>query len=165
MGFKTPLKGYLKVSDLRFKDVSQHTIEDAANFLLGDFIGSGLSRRVYKCKFNSSLIIKIEYSNDFDQNIFEWHIWNAVKNTPLEKWFAPVEHCSADGKLLAMRRCSAIKKENLPEEIPAIIADIRQCNWGMYKKHPVCFDYGFENVLSNAIKANRMKKVVWDTND
>jgi hypothetical protein len=67
----------------------QFLIRYALNFWVDKQIGSGAFRRVYSLG-SKEMVLKLEYSGKEFCNVLEAKVWWAVKDTPLEEWFAPV---------------------------------------------------------------------------
>ncbi len=106
-------------------------------------IGFGSTRTVYAiCQQN---VIKHERPNNH-QNMAEWHLWNAVKDTPLKNWFCPCEGISAAGRWLWMQRAEPVSE--VPKRLPTWLLgyDLTASNFGLLRGKPVLVDYGYENL-------------------
>lgn len=129
------------------------------NTLIGREIGRGSTRVVYQTPMSSELVIKFETAKDF-QNVQEFLIWDEVKGTEHEKWFAPVRFISSCSRILVQEKTEAIPPAMFPSELPSYFTDIKQANFGLLDGRIVCHDYGyFRGTFLGLTK--RMKKVTW----
>ncbi|WP_237133800.1 hypothetical protein [Pseudohongiella sp. O18] len=131
---------------------------DMFDFICGPQIGFGISRATYECQLFPDCVVKIEYDGEYHQNILEWQAWRHVMATELAKWFAPCLFISPCGKILIQKRTKELKR--YPEKIPAFFTDTKNNNWGSYKGHPVCHDYGC-NLLMEKGMTKAMRKAHW----
>lgn len=131
------------------------------SLIIGKQIGSGGSRRVYECAFNESKVIKLEWSNTY-QNIIEWETWERVRDKPtIAKWFAPCIQMSRNGLLLIQTRAEPLPKNyHLPRRLPGFLSDIKADNFGLINGALVCTDYG--TMLARAIKHTELTSVTWE---
>lgn len=138
----------------------KETFEDGFNLLCGERIASGMTRHVYDCNVDKSLVVKVESAEvrTHFQNLMEWFVWRAVCGTAYEKWFAPVVEISPNGRLLLMKRTKPAS--TLPDKMPAFLADFKPSNFGLYQGRLVCHDYG-SNLLMQEGLSKRMRKVDW----
>lgn len=114
---------------------------DFISIFLGSLIDTGLSRTVYGCRMDNSLVIKIEQDDYYKQNVAEWLIWDHVAhNEKYSRWFAPCEWLSPNGRVLLQKRTFPI--ETLPKRLPPYLGDQKPENFGLYKGRVVCHDYG-----------------------
>lgn len=120
-------------------------------------LGSGAFRTVYGSEVLPNSVIKVEEGAQSFQNVVEWETWKRVKDTPLEKWFAPCEKISACGAVLIMARTSPPSK--YPALVPAFFTDLKRKNFGVYKGRFVCHDYGV--TLWEGGFTKRMRKAGW----
>ena len=120
--------------------------------LMGKRLGGGVYREVYEVMGpQTGLVVKIEHSDTKEFcNVAEWHIWNEVKGTAWEPWFAPCVSISHSGSVLIMKRTKPLKR--MPLELPEIFADTHIDNWGTYKGRVVCHDYGFHAIMERGLK-------------
>lgn len=121
---------------------------DLVGLFLGKELGDGMSRRVYEFIQDKSCVVKVEDAGDKFQNVFEWKVWQAVKDTKYAKWFAPCVDISANGIFLIQKRVEMIPKAQYPEEIPPFFTDLKYANFGLFNKRFVCFDYGTIHFLA-----------------
>jgi hypothetical protein len=117
---------------------------DAFNLLCGRIIGYGMTRQVFECNVDKKYVVKVEVGEPRThfQNIMEWMVWRRVSGTNMEKWFAPVHEMSPDGRVLLMHRTMLAGLSDMPKKMPAFFSDFKMANYGMYKGHLVCHDYG-----------------------
>lgn len=116
---------------------------------LGEKIGRGMSRKVYKytCPLTGTddrAVVKYEgqvVAGAF-QNITEWEIWTWVRGTPMQKWFAPCYSISPCGLYLIQARVEPLRRKEWPKKLPAFIGDLKPENFGMYEGRVVACDYG-----------------------
>lgn len=69
---------------------------------IGDLIGRGNYRYIYKHKYDSNLVIKKTMNGKPNQNIVEWKLWNKIKNTQYKDIFCPCIEISNDQIYLIM---------------------------------------------------------------
>lgn len=137
---------------------------DGFNLLCGRQIGSGMTRQVFECNVDKSLVVKVEQAEvrTHFQNLVEWLAWSRVAGTVYEKWFAPVIEISPDGRLLLMKRVEPAPTKSLPDLMPAFFTDFKSSNYGFYSGRFVCCDYG-SHLLHEVGMSKRLKKVDWRT--
>jgi hypothetical protein len=140
-------------------------IRYALNLWVDKQIGSGAFRRVYSLG-NPEMVLKIEYSGKEFCNVLEAKVWWAVKDTPLEEWFAPVIDIDTMGVALLQSRTKPFdSEEEFKAQIakthggalPAFFDDVHFGNFGMLDGKVVCHDYGFTHFLDEAVKLNWQK--------
>lgn len=142
-------------------EFAQAVTIDLHALFLGKRLGGGLSREVFEFVYDSRFVVKVETESHF-QNVTEYTVWEAVKDTEWAKWFAPVKLISPLGTTLIMRRAvqaedaPAKAKVNFPRMLPDFLADSRMCNWGWLDGRWVMIDYGFTRLLSKGFKRVRM---------
>lgn len=134
--------------------------------LCGDYLGTGLSREVYQCAFDPTLVIKIE-SKDGDsyfQNVREWTLWrDAVRvGVRASKWFAPCVFISPCGLYLVQKKCIPLGADKLPRRVPVFFTDIKRDNWGDYNGRPVCYDYAINLANTRALESKLTRSACWD---
>lgn len=137
---------------------------DALEFVdlfCGDELGSGIDRRVFECKLDPAIVIKIERPDTTRfQNILEFQTWNDLGHTPLGKWLAPVRRVSDSGFVLLMAKTEPVPKGKLPLRMPEWLTDCKASNYGMLEGRVVCHDYGTNLIIAHASK--RLRKVHWN---
>lgn len=133
---------------------------DFYSAVIGDRLGEGAYRAVYRCVFDPKLVFKFETAKGTFSNVSEWDIYSEVRGTPLEKWFAPCVHIADNGNVLIQYYARTIKPKELPKRIPGFFTDLQPTNWGMYRGHPVCRDYGMNHAMRLGLKT-KMKPASW----
>ena len=131
---------------------------DLFNMLCHDRIGYGMSRQVWSSKILPTSVVKVEDTAGKFQNVMEWEIWNWVKGTEFEKWFAPCEWISPNGMVLVMAKTTPALV--YPDKLPAFLTDTKKPNYGMLGNRFVCHDYGISTILSFGL-TKRQRKVTW----
>jgi hypothetical protein len=129
--------------------------------MLGDVVGIGSSRIVYRNIFDKSTVIKVQRpktlkKNKTLSNLIEWNIWNLYIGTTYEKLFCPCKEISDDGVYLI--QCFApvlhpdkhLKRSRAQwRQLPTEISDFPDSrwykNWGRLEDRYVLIDYGREN--------------------
>lgn len=129
-----------------------------SDLVLGKILGHGISRNVYECKFDPTIVIKHEVGSGF-QNVTEWKIWEEVQYTPMAKWFAPCLYISPNGLWMVQKRVSFMDHDKYPKRIPEFLNDIKYSNYGKIGKSFVCFDYG--TIKTIRTRSLKLKKVDW----
>jgi len=126
--------------------------------VVGDVLGAGVSRIVYKHKQRDDLVLKFEPFEESFQNVTEWEFWQTNKDDKkVCPWLAPCEFMSPCGMILMMKRTTPPVKAEYPRTLPAFLSDHKRTNFGMLDGRLVCHDYGFYNVKVPM----RRKKVEW----
>ena len=124
--------------------------DDVLTIVAGAYIGRGMSRYVYEYVPNERYrVVKVEGGNTY-QNITEFNLWKAFRDSKFARWFAPVELLSGMGRVLVMHRTEPVALTDLNKElrkVPAIFTDFKVGNWGRlldgkHKGEIVCHDYG-----------------------
>ena len=141
------------------------TIRQIYCMMLGDYIGCGAHRHVYKHGYDDTLVVKLECKVGSFQNVIEWETWQSVQSTDLAKWFAPCVAISANGEVLVQRRTTPATK--YPDKIPAFFTDTKLGNYGVLvprtgdpEEQFVCHDYGLHLMLEKGM-TKRMKNAHW----
>ncbi len=140
--------------------------EDAFNFLCeGQVLGQGIHRKVFACRFDPSLVIKVEDNGDAAQrsfaNVLEWEFWrNFSEYHKVSQWLAPCVFLSGDGRLLAQRRVDPLPRDYiLPTQLPGFLADHKQSNFGLLQGKLVCVDYAITHTTADT----KLKKAYFHT--
>lgn len=130
------------------------------SMFLGDLLGEGMSRKVYVIRGVDNAVIKIEDRSRYFQNIAEWEIWGWVKDTKMERWFAPCIDISNSGAILTQRRVFPMREKEKPTALPAYLCDLKSENFGVLDGRVVCCDYG---TMLSAVRtmSGKMKKADW----
>lgn len=152
------------MSDMRDELEAEHfrtTVgKDLSRLAIGALIGTGAYRHVYEWLPDPSLVLKIENGAKSFANVIEDEVWNRVRDTEFARWFAPVVQISDCGSLILQKRTEPIRREELPELVPAFFTDLHIYNWGLLNGRPVCHDYGL-NLLMERGMTKRMRKAGW----
>lgn len=138
--------------------------ERAFSFLVGEKLGEGTARQVFEIRASNYQILKIQFSDIFPwQNHNECELYHIIKNTSLEKWFAPVFSVSDCRRLMVMGRTRPAIASEYPARIPAIFKDLKPENFGILLSNGkfVCHDYGINSAIHLGINNRKMQKVVW----
>lgn len=132
-----------------------------ADFFLGKYLGSGVSRHVFEYALDTSYVIKIDVSN-YNANAMEHAIWETVEYVPkLAQWFAPVKRMSTNARIMMQKKADVNKDLALyPKSVPAFFTDIKDSNYGFIKGKFVCVDYA-STLLLDLVDNYKMKKVNW----
>jgi hypothetical protein len=141
----------------------QSILRDWMNSALGKRIGEGIGRQVFVYDLNPQYVIKVEQSGY--QNVIEYELWKAVKDTPYRKWFAPVREISGMGTILLMDRTLPAPRKAYPKHMPAFLGDYKYSNYGLLRGRLVCHDYGSMIIATNGITGAMRKADWWDAND
>lgn len=128
------------------KSFHQAVQADFNELMLGELLGTGLSREVYVNRMNPRQVVKLE--QDGFQNVTEHLIWSAVCDTPWAPWFARCHWISPNGRVLIQERGFLPKKAPpMPELVPSFVTDARECNLGVIRGRWALCDYGFTGLL------------------
>jgi hypothetical protein len=122
----------------------------ALELFVGNLLGDGSYRRVYDMRHEPEHVLKIQYGPGH-HNAMEWEIWQAVKGTKWERWFAPCVRIDSWGSALIMKKATVFENEpdflEKVKRVPTFFDDVRWTNWGMIDGRPVCIDYGYTHLL------------------
>lgn len=140
----------------------EEVYRDGFNLLCGNEVATGMTRTVFECNVDKSLVVKVEKAEvrTHFQNLVEWMAWKRVAGTEFEKWFAPVVEISPDGRLLLMKRVEHAPSHMLPDRLPAFFTDFKPSNYGFYEGRVVCCDYG-SHLLHEVGMTKRVRRVDW----
>ena len=138
---------------------------DLCHLFLGERIGSGMSRTVYAHGADPSLVVKHESGGGSFQNVLEWTVWEAVKDSPMARWFAPCVSISPNGLFLVQKRATFPPRDEYPEKVPAFFTDLKYGNFGRIDGQFVCVDYGTFNLVRNSFTAAFRKARWWSEKD
>jgi hypothetical protein len=128
-----------------------YTLYEILENYLGECIGQGSSRWVFE--FNNKLVLKIEKGN-WHANAIEWDTWMAVYGTKWEKWFAPIEYISPNGRLMFQRKCNKVYEQ--PKKLPNFLADVKLSNLGELNGQIVAIDYSINRLIENGLKIAKL---------
>lgn len=142
--------------------LSEDSSSDLFGFFCGKELGRGQYRTVYEHQLEKNRVIKHDTCVNWS-NVNELQIFQEYQDSPIGKWLAPVYWLSPRGIWLIQARTTPIKIGKLPKRVPALFADLKPENWGMWQGRPVCHDYG-NNALHRLAKkpAAAMQSVVWE---
>lgn len=122
-------------------------------------LGNGMSRQVFDSLVLPNSVIKIEARSRHFQNVIEYETWERVKDSPMARWFAPVESISSSGSVLIMAKTEPLRMEELPTKMPRFLCDFKRSNYGLYQGRVVCHDYG-----TNLLMEYGLTKAQWVAN-
>ena len=127
--------------------------------IIGEFIGEGKTRCVYKHMQDDSLVVKRSKGLSKPknlQNVIEWQAWIYLDSLDSRQaeWLAPCVDISDNGDILVQKATEPLSyDQKLPSAIPNwLTGDARRCNFGWYQNRLVCHDYalvGTKIILSN----------------
>lgn len=130
------------------KDLGVTCLDEFYVFMKGKLLGEGMTRAVYDHPSQSNLVIKVENSSGYFQNVLEWETWLKFKDTKVSKWLAPCHSISYSGTFLIMEKTKPIPLRLVPKKLPFFLDDIKLDNLGIYKGRVVCHDYGYLNLIA-----------------
>jgi len=112
------------------------------DMILGEYLGSGISRAVFVYKPDIRFVIKVEISS-YSANILEWRTWHNFKEDKrISKWLCPIKDISTHGLFLIQKRAKKIEDTSLlPLKLPTFLSDIKSDNFGWIGKQLVMVDY------------------------
>lgn len=130
---------------------------DINQMLFDERLGEGSTRETYVYRPDPKWVIKIECASTF-HNVYEFDIWNTVRGTIWEKWFAPIKWISPLGRAITMRRTKPPKVggPGFPKSVPNFFTDVRYRNWGVLDGRWVCHDYAYCKLLRMGLKSARL---------
>lgn len=143
------------------EDLGLGTLRDWMNAAVGSKLGGGIGRQVFVYDLNPRFVIKVE-KNGY-QNVVEWEIWQATKDTQYAKYFAPARHISGMGTILLMERTLPAPRQAFPKRMPDFLGDLKYSNFGLLRGKLVCHDYGtITNFLHGFTRSKiRYRKAEW----
>lgn len=135
--------------------------EDAFNLLCGKLLGEGIHRKVFECRLDPTLVVKVEIPQDwrYFANVHEMKFWDEHRYfKKVADWLAPCEYMSPDGRILLQKKVLPITdRAVLPDKVPSFLTDLKVENFGLYEGRLVCIDYA----LSIPTPSTRPKKAHW----
>lgn len=134
---------------------------DLCHLVVGDWLGRGQNREVYQLNLNDDYVIKHEARGRDFQNQAEWRVWEAVKHTDLEKWFAPCHSISLNGHWLVQRKVEFPDRSKYPAKLPDFFGDTKYNNFGLYEGRWVACDYGYPSYDWFFSRHTRLVKTKW----
>lgn len=142
--------------------LSDDSSSDLFGMFCGKEIGRGQYRTVWQHQLDKKLVIKHDTCVNWS-NVHEWSIFCELQYGPLEKWLAPVYWLSPRGIWLIQARTTPLKDGQFPKRVPAMFSDVKPENWGMWRGHPVCHDYGNHALYRLGRKTGAlMQTVAWN---
>ena len=131
---------------------------DLFRLMLGDVVGNGVARVVYRVKHRPDLVAKIETGSHSFQNIKEWEFFNYWRHAEeVRDWLAPCEDISPCGTVMLQRRTTPVQHDQLPKKLPKFLTDQKVQNFGMLDGRLVCHDYGLVVVTADTA----LRKADW----
>jgi hypothetical protein len=137
-------------------------VRDLADLFIGKKIGHGISREVYECRLDKTLVVKIEIASHSFKNVREWEIWDEIKDTNAATYFAPCVAISPCGTILLQKRANAVPKHKYPKKVPYFWGDMKYANYGEYKGKFVCIDYAGTPISDRLTKARKVRAQWWE---
>jgi hypothetical protein len=136
---------------------------DMWDLMCSDMIGEGCSRKVFICKLDNSLVLKLEENGRSFNNIREWELWEDVRHDKAAaRWLAPCVNISLCGSILIQKRTEPAHKRRFPKKIPKWIAtDLKYQNWGLLAGKIVCHDYANHLAQRYGTISKGMAKPYW----
>ncbi len=134
---------------------------DMFDLVVGQKLGTGAHRTVYRCFLDDSSVFKFESVAGSFANIVEWESWQTVRYTKYASWFAPVKAISSCGTIILQKFVRDAMEEEYPDSIPAFFTDIKKSNFGILDGKFVCRDYGCNLLMTKGI-TSKMQKVNWN---
>jgi len=123
--------------------LNEIVVREYMRFMIGEKIGWGMSRDVYDHPTDKTKVIKMEDHVNHFQNVMEWEIWQQFCHCKeIAKWLAPCHSISQNGTFLIMTKAADMRKEEVPNTLPAFLTDHKLANFGILNGQLVCRDYG-----------------------
>ena len=134
--------------------------KDAYDLLCGPLLGEGIHRRVFACRIDPKLVVKVELNHEwrYFSNVHEMTFWDDHEHRKaVSKWLAPCKYLSPDGRILLQHRVEPLTRSLLPDRLPAFLTDLKPENFGWLNGRVVCVDYVF--TIPNP--SLRLRKTDW----
>lgn len=131
---------------------------ELCDFIFGELLGSGISRYVFDYKPDKKWVIKVDVS-DYNANVIEHKIWEHVKFTKNEKWFAPCGTISRCGRIMLQRKVEYATYDKYPKKMPTFLTDFKYQNFGLLEGKLVCVDYA--GAIITSFGERKLKIVEW----
>lgn len=128
--------------------------------MCGDLLGEGIHRKVFACKTDPSLVVKVETDEEYRSfaNVMEHENWSRNQYaSAIAKWLAPIVAISPCGLVMLQKRVVPLRDNEVPERLPAFLTDTKRANFGLYEGRVVACDYSF---LISTI-STKLKKADW----
>lgn len=148
---------------MKLEDLPDLYFQDALTLLCGELLGSGISRQVYSCPMNEDVVIKLELTAEYHQNVIEWETWHAARQhvKAVVRYLAPCHHISDCGRWLVQARTSPIPAGRYPAKMPKFLTDFKRANYGRFEGRVVCHDYGTNLALDHGLRPTLRKADWW----
>ena len=127
---------------------------ELGSLVLGELLGEGVNRRVYRCAINPAYVIKVSDRNYCWQNINEWETWWYASKL-MARWLAPCVAISPSGSYLVQKYAEPVRRDELPKKLPRFLIDQKQENFGIIDGQLVARDYGTMVSLVSTIRGKR----------
>lgn len=138
--------------------IDPFVFEEGFNLLCGEKLGEGIARTVFACKFDDTLVIKVEKDPYQFQNIAEWRFWTETQYyRKAADWLAPCVAISPRGSVMLQRRVEPAQLDQLPARLPAFLRDTKPSHFGFYQGRLVCCDYA----MTDARLPMNLKNADW----
>lgn len=142
--------------------MTDRALAEYDSLILGEFLGEGISRKVYVCRFDPTLVVKIESNARSFANCFEWEMWNRVGcGTKFAEYLAPCVDISACGTMLLQKRTYPLQPGQAPKMMPDFLNDFKYSNYGMLDGKVVCHDYGLPTFMNLLARGSKKVKADW----
>ena len=133
----------------------------ALDLFVGEYLGGGVSRRVWALVDNPYEVIKVEYAKSFC-NMLEWTVWQEIQAVPeAAVWFAPCVRIDSWGMALIQKRTKPFESAEdfyaAAPELPWFFDDAHWANFGLLDGRVVCHDYGYNHFITACMKRGKMK--------
>ena len=138
----------------------EQIFEDAFNLFCGRLIGEGIHRKVYECRIDPTLVVKVEQPEHWTSfaNMCEMKFWGFHADyKPVADWLAPCHYLSPNGQVLLQQKCDPWTGP-LPEKVPSFLTDLKRENFGNLDGRLVCVDYS-STIMNPSM---RLKNAEWD---
>lgn len=127
--------------------------------MVGEKLGAGSAREVYRLAHDPTLVVKIENRAGSFQNILEHEMWQEVEHTKWARWFAPCVTISPCGTILIQKATVPLPPGAFPKQLPNFFTDLRLNNFGRLDGRVVAHDYGLHSVMGRGLSRGRLANV------
>lgn len=141
---------------------TEQLLYELGSLVLGDFLGEGVNRRVYRCAINPNYVIKVSDRAHCWQNINEWETWWYASKL-MARWLAPCVAISPSGTYLVQQYAEPVRRDELPKKLPRFLVDQKQENFGIINGQLVARDYG--TMVSLVSTINGKRRANWATGE
>lgn len=125
-------------------ETGKQAFRDAFDVLCGKLLGEGIHRKVFECRLDPTLVVKVETDEEHRSfaNAYEHRNWQECRDyKPVARWLAPVVRISPCGFILLQKRVAPLRQSELPAKLPRFLTDIQVANFGLYEGRIVACDY------------------------